>query len=447
MDQLEQIIENHFIHDDLLLLLIKMNMNSIFTSKLKCLQNVLSNIFLSQEKKEEILDTFCHIQRFIYAILRLKRIWKWKKANTYNTEDLYMNPIHEGQKNTITLLQNNTKYIFQIRELIGSINNSLSNSCHFFVEPLICKNPYTNIPFDKASLYNIYFAVRESTFIMPTLLHQYFLSDFHLSDFGIMNQHIMNEEYLRTYVDNNCSQDIIYIVNSMFDDHRLRLKVNKDFPKDKLFAIMKPYLRMYYISNYSLNEFKKRLQFNILHKKLHDFIEFNPQFGRRKIRLVEIKPFSNSKKIEYYFDDKHINFNELVDCQNDAKYFMKSHLCKKEFYNRNLYFGRMNIDRPIGTFNIVDDSDTEDDYEDEDEDYEEDEDDDDDELENQTSNAPLVSENDSEHQDIDNNLISENDSEYDNSDSELEQQEYTFELEQYDSDSDTNVLEDSDIES
>lgn len=43
-----------------------------------------------------------------------------------------MNPIHIGNKNTITLLQNNTKYVFHIRELIGCINTSLSNSCHFF---------------------------------------------------------------------------------------------------------------------------------------------------------------------------------------------------------------------------------------------------------------------------------------------------------------------------
>jgi hypothetical protein len=442
MDQLEQIIENHFIHDDLLLILIKMNMDNIFTSKLKCLQNVLSNIFLSEEKKEEILDTFCHIQRFVYSILRLKRIWKWNRANTYNTEDLYMNPIHEGDKNTITLLQNNTKYIFQIRELIGSINSSLSNSCHFFVEPLVCKNPYTNLPFDKASLYNIYFAVRASTFIMPTLLHQYFLSDFHLSDFGIMNQHIMNQEYLRTYVDNNCAQDIIEIVNDMFEDHKMKIKINKDFPKDKLFMIMKPYLRMYFISNYSLNEFKKRLQFRILHKKLHDFITFNPQFGRRKIRMVDIKPFEKAKKMEYYFDDKHIDFNELFDCKHDAKYFMKSHLCKKEFYNRNLFFGSssMNHHRLIGNFDLVDES--EDEYDDDDD---EDEEEDESELDNQGSNTPIISEN----HELNNEPVSENESDYYDSDSEEQeqQQEYIFEIEQqYDSDSDTNVLEDSDTE-
>ena len=157
IDTMNQIISSHFIDNNLIQIMF--NLNEMYTDKFKCLQSTLSNIFLNEKTREEIINTFSNIQRFNHAILRLKRIWKWNKANTYNTEDLYMNPIHVGQKNTITLLQNNTKYIFQVRELIGSINNSLSNACHFFTEPLVCKNPYTNIPFDKASLYNIYFAI------------------------------------------------------------------------------------------------------------------------------------------------------------------------------------------------------------------------------------------------------------------------------------------------
>ena len=338
MEQLTRIIETHFFHDNIVKVLFKLNIKNIYTSKIKCLQIMLSNIFLNETTKEEIMNTFYNIQRFIHAILLLKRIWKWKRATIYNTDDLYMNTIHAGQKNTLTLLQNNTKYIFQIRELIGTVNTALSNSCHFFLEPIICKNPYTNIPFDKSSLYNIYFAVRSSTFIMPPLLHKYFLSDFHLSEFSIMNQHTMNQEYLRTYVDNNCAKDVRDIVKDMFDDHRITMKINKSFPKDKLFTIMKPYLHLYFISNYSLNEYKKRLHYKQLHRKLHEFFTFNPNFGRKKVRFIEVRPFSKSKKIEHYFEDKHIDFNEPVDCRNSSKHFLNSHLCNSEFYNRNLFY-------------------------------------------------------------------------------------------------------------
>jgi hypothetical protein len=427
MEQIKQIIESHFIRDDLVRILFNLNIENIYTSKFKCLQSMLSNIFLNDSTKEEIMSTLCNIQRFIHAIFRLKRIWKLKKANTYNTEDLYMNPIHMGQKNTITLLQNNTKYIFQIRELIGSINNALSNCCHFFIEPLICKNPYTNIPFDKASLYNIYFAVRASTFIMPPLLHQYFLADFHLSDFAITNQHSMNQEYLRTYVNNNCVQDVVDIVKDMFDDHKMIMKINKGFPKDQLFSIMKPYLHLYFISNYSLNEFKKRLHFKILHRKLHEFVRFNPTFGRKKVRLTQVNPFSKSKKIEYYFDENHIEFNDPIDCEDSSKYFMKSHLCKKEFYNRNLFSApSLNRSNRLNShFIIVNESAHH--YS---ERYSQDEDDDYDE--NHDENEQQDDDGNSEREYPQYNSVQQ------------EYQQYNLESE---SDSDTLILEDSDIES
>jgi hypothetical protein len=241
---------------------------------------------------------------------------------------------------------------------------------------------------------------------MPPLLHQYFLADFHLSEFAITNQHSMNEEYLRTYVDNNCVQDVVDIVKDMFDHHKMTIKINKGFPKDQLFSIMKPYLHLYFISNYSLNEFKKRRHYKILHRKLHDFVTFNPTFGRKKVRFIELTPFSK-KKIENYFDDKHIDFNKPVDCENSAKYFLNSHLCKKEFYNRNLFYTpQMSGRNPLSSHFII--------------------------VNEQDEDEEDNSDNESEHQ------TSE-------SDDELREEYHQYPSE---SDSDTPILEDdSDIES
>jgi len=341
---IKKIIEDHFIIDATIRQIF-ITIQSYSNNKFECLNSVLSNMFISDENKITIMDTFCKIQRFIHGVMRLKHIWRFKKSNIYNTDDLYLNPIHAGDKNTLVLFCNNTRYVFHIRELIGAINTSLSNASHFFAEPIVCKNPYTNLPFNKSALYNIYFAIRESTFIMPTLFHIYFLSDFNLSHFSMNNEQMVNEEYLRTYVQNNCTQNIFNHISEMCMDHKIHINIHKNFPKDKLFTIMKPYLEMYYMSAYSMNESKKSYHYRVLHRKLHEFVKYNPTFGRRKVRMTQINPFSKSRKIEYYFSDLCPPFYNVGNFAVSTKLFMNSHLCKHDYYNvrHGFNISRMNV--------------------------------------------------------------------------------------------------------
>jgi hypothetical protein len=140
---IKKIIEDHFIIDATIRQIF-ITIQSYSNNKFECLNSVLSNMFISDENKITIMDTFCKIQRFIHGVMRLKHIWRFKKSNIYNTDDLYLNPIHAGDKNTLVLFCNNTRYVFHIRELIGAINTSLSNASHFFAEPIVCKNRLIN---------------------------------------------------------------------------------------------------------------------------------------------------------------------------------------------------------------------------------------------------------------------------------------------------------------
>jgi len=288
--------------------------------KWKSFGGVLNNIFMGNEKREEITTAFYNIQRVIHGMYRFKHIWRTHRAKWYNADDLYMNPISPKDRGAIVLFENNTKYIFQLRELIKMVHSSLSNCCHFFPEPIQCKNPYTNLPFHKSNLYNIYFAVRSSQYSMSPLFEAFFRLNFNLKLFLTKYEELINEEYLKTYVDNNCVKDVLDHVVEMFKIHEISVKIHSDFPKDNLFNIMKPYLLLYYESNYSLNIHKKARAFRLLHRKLHKFHEFNNCFGRRKVKFIIEKPFFK-KKCVYVFEDKHPPFNE-VEINN----FMKSHL-------------------------------------------------------------------------------------------------------------------------
>jgi len=289
--------------------------------KWKSYGSILNNMFLRNEKREEMIDLISKIQRTIHGFYRFKYLWRLRKAKWYNTADLYMNPISPTDKETIVIFENNTKYIFQLRELIRVVQSSLSNCCNFFPNPIPCKNPYTNLPLHKSNLYNIYFAIRRSQYRMPLLFEEFFHHNFNLNRFLIKNEELINDEYLNTYVENNCLTYVLENVVDMFKEHNIRCHIHKDFPKDQLFQIMKPYLSLYFISNYSINSHKKGRAFRNLHRKLHLFDNYNKQFGRRKVQFVSKNPFSPLKQCVYFFDDKYI---PLKDIDNDS--FMTSHL-------------------------------------------------------------------------------------------------------------------------
>ena len=329
---------------------------SSIKEKWKAYDSLLNNIFLTDKNRDELTNLISKIQRVIHGLYRFKHIWRAKRAKWYNTDDLYMNPISIKDRSTITLFENNTKYIFQIRECLRVVHASLSNCCHFFPNPIPCKNPYTNMPFCKSNLYNIYFAIRGSGYHISPLLEAFFREDFNLKRFLVKNELLINDEYLKTYVENNCLENVLEHVKDMFKDHHIRWNIHPDFPKDRLYKIMKPYLSLYFESGYSFDNQKKGRSYQILHNKLHYFQTYNKCFGRRKVKISSKNPFSPLKKCVFVFDDNHPPFQQMT-----AKPFLTSHL-------------ETNADSPdiithtsrlSGHYVIRDDDETEDDDDDE----------------------------------------------------------------------------------
>ena len=294
--------------------------NFDFSSKTKFMKllRLLESPFVSCER---ILTIFCNIQKMVNAVHKLKTTWRWKRAILYNTDDLFMTPICQTYRNTIVLLQNNTKYVFHLRELLRVVQTSLSHCCHFFPEPVDCKNPYTNLPFNKSALYNFYFALRRSSYNIPPLLEAFFQTNFNYNEFALNNEELINTEYLKTYVENHCLDKVLSTVEEMFQAHHFKSKIHKTFSSDKLMTVMKPYLELFFVSQYSVNQHKRMRSHRILHKKLHEFMNFNPNFGRRKVKIVKKNPFSLINKCEYVYDDRYMPFYRVVQEQ-----FLQSHL-------------------------------------------------------------------------------------------------------------------------
>jgi len=278
---------------------------------------IQQNTFISMMEMDDFYIVNARIHKIWRGFRRVLHMWRWKRAKIYNTEDFYMNPISPGDKNSITLLKNNQRYVFALKDLIGNFNRELSNTCHLFVEPLSCKNPYTNECFTKSDLYNIYFAIKESTFIMPKLLHDYFLSDFCLSKYMNENEFTIREYYIDNYINQVTHDILLESVNIMLKNHKIKnIRIDKDFPKLKLKELMTPYLKLHFVSKMSRNKWRKADAFMRLHKMLHSLEYESPAFGRKKYAKIEKK----RKSIFEKDDDDDDNNDHEDDNKKELKY-------------------------------------------------------------------------------------------------------------------------------
>lgn len=261
--------------------------------------------FLIKHKQDEFLDYFCKIQKNYNILNRLIYNYKYKKSKIVVNTDMGLNELTEYGKNVICILDKNSKYLFNINDLIKIIDASLTNSYMFFSKPKSVKNPYNNLPFNKSTLYNIYFFIRYKTDFYPQLLFKFFECDFNLTNFKFLNEHLLRDYSLENYVYktpyNTIEHEIrnmVYIFNLYCRENRIR--IHEDFPQKKLVEIMRPYLFLYFKSQYDFHPEVKRRYLRYFKISMMRFTNFNPQFGRKKIKpLYTVNKYFKKKKNWY----------------------------------------------------------------------------------------------------------------------------------------------------
>lgn len=222
--------------------------------KYKKMQEIKANNFLSD--KEEILSILYTFQKHYLALSKFVHIVKFKIAKNGNTHDMFFNDLNPNK--TLSILQDQKKYLFSIFDLKEIINKSLSNIDYGFPKILPIKNPYNNIPFTQSNLYNIYFFFLSNYYVIPPLFHSYFLANFDIALFEKDYEYQIKKHYY-TYKCNSYSnyKCVTEIKNMLSEFNKTQPKtkkfesINEEFPTLKLIQIMKPYLQLYILSKYS----------------------------------------------------------------------------------------------------------------------------------------------------------------------------------------------------
>lgn len=120
-------------------IIISSSEKNIIKNKFNYFKNTLDNTFINKNTKEEFLDIFCKAQKYYHVMNRLVFMYKWKKAPIRMATDLFLNPITDTQKNIVTVMHCNGKFLFTPLDLKNVFENALTNSPYFFQSLLLQK--------------------------------------------------------------------------------------------------------------------------------------------------------------------------------------------------------------------------------------------------------------------------------------------------------------------
>ena len=293
-------------------------------------ENFYFNSKIDDFNKEIIIDLFHKTQKRYMALYKFKNlfIYKFKKYKGQQI-DLNFNELIENNKYNLVLIQNNNKILFNIFDLIKIICNSLSFECNFFAEPKLIKNPWNNSSFSLSNLYNIYFFIKYSSIEMPILILRFFQSSFCLKKFKDENQFIIKQYIINNYKNFDTDKKINYITKMLTFYNNIvinndSISIDPLFPKEKLLPIFEKYIKLFLLSKFSYESDIRIKNKGLLKKKLKEFKQNQPLFGRRMVS-INIRKLYCISELKYHYN--HIFF---TNCYIPPKELI--------FLNRKSYF-------------------------------------------------------------------------------------------------------------
>lgn len=285
--------------------------NCEFEDKFGFYKDKIQNPFISDKQRLYIESIFCEIQKCYFRLLRFRELFKHKYYKTQINVDMGFTEINEKDKNVISIVQNKKKYLFKITDLFKMLNDKMTLGNDYFITSSPIKNPYNNILFSKADLYNFYFKMKFDTLYFNEVLYQFFKVNFNIYEFQEHNMTLLKEKMINDKV-RNMSSNILYqkiikmveFINNEIHSDMYKLYISSDFDKKIVIDAFTPYYRLYLLMNYSNDFFKINYYESLFFYKMKKFILHNNRFGRMK------NSYHYNKLSRTAVDDKYINFFE-----------------------------------------------------------------------------------------------------------------------------------------
>jgi len=322
-----------------------------FRNKFQVLKDVLQSFSMNTESKDKFCNVFNKSQRHYFAFCKLAYIYKLRKYTHAVDTDLYLNKLSPSQKNVISVIQNKKIYLFTLQDLTKIIVNSLTICDDMFIAPKSPKNPYNNMDFSKADIFNLFWKHITSLLRVPTIIDKFVYNNMDLSSFVAQcHGHIIDNEIHQIVTSSNISvqaEHIREMIAEWYHREDMFLNFNMNFPKERLVEIFLPYLELYLKFRYSLDRGIQSKSFKLLSNALQKFDtrQFNA-FGRKIIsmkknntngKLFKTKPTYNDKHPEPPHNVSNLRLSSTI-------VYLNSHLSLQDKFTTDVFDWRINDD-------------------------------------------------------------------------------------------------------
>ena len=249
------------------------------------LQLKFENMYIESKSIKNKLNTFLKVFLCKNAI------------NSKIDSDLYLTSLDNfNGKYIISLLEKKSIYKFRISDIVNLWMLALTHVCGLFVKSLCVKNPYTNLEFSKSSLYNIFFKLVHTGFIIPPLIISFVKCNLDIDMFTIKNYPELKELSILNFMrEGSCLDKYEHIINMLHDnrkiiDYHTIASLSGWSVKKRATVVFSNYLFLYLQSEFSCNPLIKNESRKRLQEKLKKFKTDEPTFGFSPLDIVRYVP-------------------------------------------------------------------------------------------------------------------------------------------------------------
>ena len=262
------------------------------------------------------LTAFVTAQKAYSRIVRFFFHYLKKTRKPVNAEDLYMQPIKEGDKYVIKLYHAGSNYLFTYTSLINIIKGKLVDTQQGILTSLRSKNPYNNLPLSRGCLLHFYLNYLNTYKYVDPMIVSYFQSEFNERVFYCENEVTIRLQFIKNLLNSNATNDLLLLreyVNNIFYDYcrSARIMVHPDFPVKELINVMRPYLYCYLITKYCSGNINIHAGW-YLKNAIPDFAQYNNMFGRKYITTKRTPMCVFEKRVTYNIKHPPCSINTII---------------------------------------------------------------------------------------------------------------------------------------